>query len=455
MVSTMEKCKKKSKKENRKLVCDSYFNAKRSTEELAREFKISRRTVQRWLLQMKKGDLSVCHSIKAKKEHKKCFKKETFERIIQLKKENPSRSAPMLYRLLEKAFIKPCPSISTIRKLLAQSGLSKRESSNRKGYLKFTRAQPNDLWQIDLAGIQTMDHIGKVFLIALLDDCSRYIVAAKYFSDEKGANIIYLLKEAFTNQGRPNQILSDNGAQFRALMQPVETKYTHLLKTLGVEPIFAKPNHPQTKGKLERWFGVVRQMWLGEERLLVKNHPTYTLTEINRDFDLWLHFYNYEKPHRSLNGKTPVEVYFQTTPRISRPLETQVNWEIWLNTTTDRKVTKFNTIKYAAKEFAVPPGYSQLKVDLVDTGTTLEIYYKDKFLISHPFIPQLVAKNMQSIQRRISMMGQISWKGQKYSIDYKYKGKTVEIYPDASGKSIMVYSNGILIKEILISKEQS
>jgi putative transposase len=112
------------------------------------------------------------------------------------------------------------------------------------------------------AGVQTIGHLGKLYLIALIDDCSRFVVSARYFPHQKGKNVIYIIKEAFTNFGRPNQILADNGTQFRTLMTGFETKYIHLLKTLGVEPIFARPHHPQTKGKIERWFGVVVQMWL-------------------------------------------------------------------------------------------------------------------------------------------------------------------------------------------------
>ena len=110
------------------------------------------------------------------------------------------------------------------------------------------------------------------------------------------------------------------------------------LTTVGVEPIFAKPNHPQTKGKIERFFGVVRQMWLGEERMRVESDPSYTLDHLNADFQEWLEYYNGEKPHRSLHQSTPKKVYFDTNPRVYRPLESEINRALWLNTTTQRKV---------------------------------------------------------------------------------------------------------------------
>ena len=110
----------------------------------------------------------------------------------------------MLQQLLKKENTQPCPSISTIRKLVAREGLSKRESSNRQGYIKF------DANNLTISGSRLSrqtnpGHMGNGYLIVLLDDRSRFVVAAYYFPDEKGTNILQLLKEAFTASGRPNE----------------------------------------------------------------------------------------------------------------------------------------------------------------------------------------------------------------------------------------------------------
>lgn len=327
--------------------------------------------------------------------------------------------------------------------------MSRKTTSSKKGYIKFERSQPNDLWQVDIAGVQTVAHLGKLYLIAFLDDCSRFVTAARYFRDQKGKNIILLLQKALTAYGRPNQILADNGAQFRTLIKGFDTKYTHLLKTLDIEPIFAKPSHPQTKGKLERWFGVVKQMWLGDERLQVQKSPDYTLTDLNADFNQWLQYYNYEKSHRSLPERgPPAKIYFRPGKRISRPLQTLVNWDLWLNTTAERKVNKYNLIHYEGKEFSIPPGYSGLKVDVVETSTKIEVYYKDVHLVSHPFEQLILPRSMKKQKRKISSVGLISWKGKKYTVDYKYKGQTVEVQLSQTGKYLEIYHNARKILDI-------
>lgn len=67
------------------------------------------------------------------------------------------------------------------------------------------------MWQIDIAGVQTIGHLQKLYLIAILDDCSRFIVAAKYFKIQKGVNVVQVVRDAIIAHGRPNQILADNG----------------------------------------------------------------------------------------------------------------------------------------------------------------------------------------------------------------------------------------------------
>lgn len=181
-----------------------------------------------------------------------------FNRIVELKKEPPQRSTSIIWRLLKKEFSNNIPSQSTICKYIQDQAPAYKKTSRRQGYVKFKRKHLNDLWQIDITGVQTVGYLEKPYLIALLDDFSRFIVAAEYFKDQKGLNVIKIIRNAVLAYGRPNQILADNGTQFKNLIGELGTKYTRLLEILDIQPIFAKCNHPQTKGTLERWFGTVK-----------------------------------------------------------------------------------------------------------------------------------------------------------------------------------------------------
>ena len=329
--------------------------------------------------------------------------------------------------MLKRKFSPSIPSLSTIRKYIAKEGLSKQQSHPKLGYVKFQRKFPNDLWQIDIAGVQSIEKVGKVFLFAVLDDCSRFVPAAFYANNEKGRNVIELLRQGFLAFGRPRQIVADNGRQFRNTIGELGTKYTKLLQLLDVEPIFAKPYHPQTKGKLERWFGTVIKSFLSEIRFKVKGLDTYSLKDLNKDFSEWLRWYNYEKPHRSLPHSTnPADIFINHHDRIYRPLNHNIHWERWLGEFNRRKVSKYNDIKYKSISFKVPPGYSGLRVDLIELDNKVEIFYQDQSLCIHN-LPDfgILLKNKKEI-RKINKTGQKKYKSKTYNIDYKMAGKKVE-----------------------------
>jgi len=152
-------------------------------------------------------------------------------------------------------------------------------------------------------------------------------VAVEYFKNQKGTNIIKIIRDGVMAYGRLNQILADNGIQFKNLVGELETIYTKLSENLNIKPIFSKPRHPETKYKLEHWFGTVKQMFLGEARLKLKTNPNTTLTNFNQMFKNWMNWYNTEKPHRSLPGNSsPVKRFLETEGHIFRPLKAKVNW---------------------------------------------------------------------------------------------------------------------------------
>lgn len=443
------KPKKKLNQELREEALNLFYNKGYSSKKIGDIVGRSPRTIYRWLNQLEPMILTDQHISKYERQRTKKYSVQVFEEIKRMKLEIPARSATKIQAMLRNQKSSEIPSLSTIRKFLALEGLSGRKPAQRKGYIKFQRKYPNDLWQIDIAGVQSIEKVGKVYLLALLDDCSRYIPAAFYALDEKGRQVIELIRQGFLNCGRPRQILADNGKQFRNLIGELGTKYTKLLNLLDVEPIFAKPYHPQTKGKLERWFGTVVRSFLPEVRHKVKNLPEYTLKELNRDFQEWLKWYNFEKPHRSLPKSTnPADIYFNQEDRISRPMQLQVHWERWLGEFNSRKVTKYNEIKYKGHQFDVPSGYSGLRINLIEFDGTLEIYYHDQKLCAHPLpdFGQIIINKKEF--RKISKAGVIKYKGSGYSIDYKLAGKKVEVRELNEGSILLIYFQNQLIKQI-------
>lgn len=60
-------------------------------------------------------------------------------------------------------------------------------------------------------------------------------MAAEYFRDQKRLNVLKTIRNAVMAYGRPNQILADNGTQFKNLIGELGTKYTRLLEILDIK----------------------------------------------------------------------------------------------------------------------------------------------------------------------------------------------------------------------------
>lgn len=426
---------------------DMRYNRHMSITVIAAHFKKSTRTIGRWIQESRRKKRDGTPEHPAPRHRPKLYLERVFVRIVELKMENPRRSAVGVHRLLLREFSGDCPSVSLVRKHLAAEGLNTKEK-NRTGYIKFARDAPNDLWQIDIAGVQTVGHLGKLYLHAAIDDCSRFVVAARYAKDQKGINTLRLLRSAFEEYGRPNQILADNGSQFKNVLNDLGTKYSKFLETVGVEPIFSRVRHPQTKGKLERWFGTVIQGFLGEARFYIKAHPEATLDDFNRMLQEWIHWYNFEKKHRSLpEHATPASIYLNQPGRIYRPMETMLDWDRWFMTMGTRKVSKYNTISYKKETIRLPPGYMGCKVSIVDCDGKFGVYYKDMCLATHVVNPDFMAIRNKVFQRTVGPNGIVKYLGESYNIGSLLAGKKVIIRETCQECKIAIYIDGVLFNE--------
>ena len=427
-----------------------YYNQGLSNAQISATLQCSVRTVCRWKNATREGSTTQLPRHQVKRSRPRKYAAGVFTRMVALKEERPSRSAPTIAKLLREEFPGGHPSESTIRKYLSSKGYAFKKVLNRQGYIKFEREKPNELWQVDIAGIQTVGHLGRLYLIAILDDRSRYMVAAQYFTEQTGVNVLKVLRDAVMGFGRPNEVLADNGTQFRAAMKEYESRFVNLLTTLGVKAIFARPHHPQSKGKLERWFGTVIESFLGEARAKVAASPAMTLAGFNGLFLEWVRWYNSQKAHRSLPGRQPPAAVYFAEPRVSRPLEGLMDWNQWVNAYSQRKVTKYNTISFKTIPVALPPGYAGCTVDLLELDDRVEVYHHDNLVCTHLRSPAEYLPQRKRVFRRIAANGTIQFKKRWITIDYKLAGKKVEVIPADGGKTVLIYLDKVLVKQVLL-----
>ncbi len=162
----------------------------------------------------------------------------------------------------------------------------------KRTYRRWEREHPNSLWQCDLK------MLGGEWLITILDDHSRYVTGSEIFNEGTAENVIWLLDQAVHEYSKPREILTDHGSQFYSVRHG-ESSFTQFCSDIGITHILGGIGKPTTLGKIERWF------------------RTYDLEHARFQFHWkFIKYYNYERPHMSLNYKTPAEIYFRNLPNV-------------------------------------------------------------------------------------------------------------------------------------------
>lgn len=172
----------------------------------------------------------------------------------------------------------------------------------RRTWVRYERQHSMSLWHMDWKQLST----GEWFL-AIMDDASRYIVGYGVFTEATTENTLTVLKQATTQYGCPTEILTDRGTQFYASEGERKEKgvseFEKYLADNGIRHILCRVNHPQTNGKLERFYGVL-------EDKMIRRAQIATIPE-------YVHWHNEIKPHMSLNWEnleTPIQAFHRKLP---------------------------------------------------------------------------------------------------------------------------------------------
>ena len=200
------------------------------------------------------------------------------------------------YMLKRKGF-----SIShrQIEKLLLRNGLVQPNVKKQKArkWVRYELPNPNDLWHTDWS----YDPYTQKQLSVYLDDKTRLITSFGLFSRATANNTIALLKTGIACFGKPKCVMTDHGSQYYTNKgeNQENTQFRIVLNALGIKHYVARVNRPQTNGKVERFFLSYKQEFATKSFTNVKDYVRH---------------YNEERPHMSLNMKTPQQVWEECKP---------------------------------------------------------------------------------------------------------------------------------------------
>jgi transposase InsO family protein len=237
--------------------------------------------------------------------------------ILMLKKEHPDygceRISDMLFRGPALA-----ASPSAVARLLKESGYETEEVATRPHappVRQFERAEPNQLWQTDLFTFVLKRQNTRVYLVAFMDDHSRFVVGYGLHASQSTALTLEVLRAAISGFGTPEEILTDNGSQY--VTWRGKSAFTKELEKRGIRQIVARPRHPQTLGKIERFWGT---LW----RECLETSVFRDLADARARTGHFIDHYNFQRPHQSLDGHVPGDRFFRAAPEVKKALLARV-----------------------------------------------------------------------------------------------------------------------------------
>ena len=195
-------------------------------------------------------------------------------------------------------------SESTIYRILKREGLIK--PAEIKGFKASNEyhhktKRPNEMWATDCSYLKVTGW-GYYYLVTVMDDFSRFILAWQLKTDMSADSLIDVTQEAVDLTGMTDVpvedrtfLLSDNGAGY------ISRKFNEYLGLVGIKHITAAPYHPQTNGKIERYHLTIK----GKLNLV----PYDTPSELEREINSFVRYYNYYRYHEALKNVTPFDVY--------------------------------------------------------------------------------------------------------------------------------------------------
>jgi transposase InsO family protein len=171
----------------------------------------------------------------------------------------------------------------------------------RSSLTRFAATLPNELWQTDATHWSLADG-SAVEILNVIDDHSRLQVAGSALRTTKAADVVALFHQAALRLGYPAALLSDNAAVFSGASRGGKVLLESELERLGILGKHARPYHPQTCGKVER-FHQTQKRWLRAQPAAA------SLEELRSQLDRFRVQYNQHRPHRALGRRTPQEVF--------------------------------------------------------------------------------------------------------------------------------------------------
>lgn len=156
----------------------------------------------------------------------------------------------------------------------------------------------NQVWCSDITYIRLRG--GFVYLTVVMDWYSRYVLSWEVSVTMDDGFCVSALERALRLPGKPEIFNTDQGSQYTG------AAFTGVLKDHGIRISMDGKGRAMDNIMVERLWRTLKY-----EDIYIRDYET--VEELIRGLREYFWFYNNERTHQSLGGKTPAEVYFESS----------------------------------------------------------------------------------------------------------------------------------------------
>lgn len=200
-------------------------------------------------------------------------------------------------------------SMQTVRRVMEEAGYAPPKVERRDHDGQYEAVRRNQLWHLDF--LHRHIHRQPVFILALIDDYSRFVTSWTLDDAERADAVITAFEEAVARHGKPEAVMHDGGSAFWAWKGA--SRFSRVLEEYGVDQI--KVDHPSVNGKSEVFNGNLQKELL--DRVTFPD-----VGELRRRLGPHFHWYNHHRTHHALGGLlVPADRYYGRVDEVLARIE--------------------------------------------------------------------------------------------------------------------------------------
>jgi transposase InsO family protein len=280
---------------------------------LSQEVGCSRDVIRRWSrVYEEQGEAGLRKGVVSRESRRK-LPEPIREKIVEIKKREPSFGIKRISHLLKRAFFLSA-SPETVRRTLRTEALivptKKKPQRNITRPRFFERSTPNQMWQSDIFTFRLGGRYA--YLIGFIDDYSRYLVGLELYRSQTADQVLEVYRRAIGEYGVPKEMLTDRGRQYTNWRGT--TRFERELGKDRVKHIKSQAHHPMTLGKIERFWKTIYEEFLVRAQF-------GSFEEAGERIHQWMRYYNHKRPHQGIGGLCPADRYFEIQTELRKTIE--------------------------------------------------------------------------------------------------------------------------------------